>query len=298
MGSPCEIRLLAPDAATAGRAVAAATAEIERLESKYSRYRRGNLLHRVNQAAAAGSSISVDEELGSLLDYADTCYRLSDGLFDITAGVLRQAWTFDSGQLPERAQVDALLDRIGWHHVHRDGLRLTFGRKGMELDLGGLVKEYGVDRAANICAEQGIRHGTVDLGGDIKVIGPLPGGEPWLIDIRHPREPGRMIARVALERGALASSGDYERCLVIDGERYGHILSPKTGWPVRGLATVSVLADQCIVAGSSCTIAMLKARQGPGWLGELGLPHLWMDLDGARGGSPESETLGIHWLTP
>jgi len=298
MGSPCEIRLLAPDAATAAKAMAAATAEIDRLERRYSRYRTDSLLHRVNQAAAAGGSIFVDEELASLLNYADTLYRTSDGLFDITSGVLREAWDFGSDRLPDHGRIDALRRRVGWQHLRRDGARLYFERKGMEIDFGGIVKEYAADRAANILVEQGIGHGLVDLGGDIKAVGPLPGGEPWLVDIRHPREPGAVIARVELTRGALASSGDYERCLMIHGERYCHILSPKTGWPVRGLATVSVLAEQCLVAGSSCTIAMLKACLGAAWLEELGLTHLWMDVNGRHGGSDDPDSLGIRWLIP
>ena len=92
------------------------------------------------------------------------------------------------------------------------------------------------------------------------------------------------MTNLAISRGALASSGDYERCIVIDGVRYAHILNPRTGWPVKHLAAVSVISDFCVVAGSASTIAMLKEEQGPKWLEDLGLPHLWMDVNGNRGG--------------
>ena len=90
---------------------------------------------------------------------------------------------------------------------------------------------------------------------------------------------------IAVRRGAVASSGDYERCITLDGVRYGHILNPKTGWPVRRLAAVSVVGDLCVVAGSASTIAMLKEDKGPAWLKMMGLPHLWVSVAGDIGGS-------------
>jgi thiamine biosynthesis lipoprotein len=106
------------------------------------------------------------------------------------------------------------------------------------------------------------------------------------VGIRDPRAPGAAIASVSLSRGALASSGDYERCMVVDGRRYGHILDPRTGWPVDGLASVSVIAPHCLVAGSASTVAMLKgADDGPRWLDALGLPNLRISREGALGGS-------------
>jgi thiamine biosynthesis lipoprotein len=116
------------------------------------------------------------------------------------------------------------------------------------------------------------------------VLGPRPGGDPWRVGIRHHRLRDGMASLVEIERGALASSGDYERCIVIDGVHYGHILNPRTGWPVRELAAVSVVADLCVVAGSAATIAMLKDEEGVGWLAELGLPHRWTNVAGQSGG--------------
>jgi thiamine biosynthesis lipoprotein len=155
----------------------------------------------------------------------------------------------------------------------------------MELDLGGLVKEYAADRVAARCQALGVRSGMVNLGGDVRVLGPKPDGSPWRIGIRHPRRRGALLRTVELLRGGLATSGDYERCIVLEGVRYGHVLNPCTGWPVRHLASVSVVADRCIVAGSASTIALLRERKGPAWLSALRLPHLWVSVDGATGGS-------------
>jgi thiamine biosynthesis lipoprotein len=203
-----------------------------------------------------------------------TCYEQSDGLFDITASILRHAWNFDQNILPEQSLIDKLLDKVGWHKVIWKKPVLTFSVPGMEIDFGGIVKEYAVDRVASLCYGLGIRHGMVNLGGDIKVIGPRDDGRPWGIGIRYSHSSEALLGTLWLYKGALASSGDYERCILVNGVRYGHVLNPKTGWPARHLAAVSVVGEFCVVAGSALTIAMLKESQGADWLQELGLPNL------------------------
>lgn len=285
MGSPCEIQLFAKTQARARQVADAAVADVRRLEARYSRYLGDSLLSAINRVAAAGGGIEVDAETAGLLNYALACYEQSGGLFDITSGILRQAWRFGQGALPDETQIQGLLDRIGWHRLRWNPPRLEFPVPGMELDFGGIVKEYAVDRAAALCREAGIRHGLVNLGGDIKLIGPRADGAPWRVGIVHPRQQQATLQTLALREGAVASSGDYERCLVVDGVRYGHVLNPRTGWPVKHLAAVSVVGDFCVVAGSASTIAMLMEERGPAWLEALGLPHLWVDVDGRMGGS-------------
>jgi thiamine biosynthesis lipoprotein len=292
MGTPCEIRLAAAGAAEAEDLARAAIAEVARLEARYSRYREDSDLSAINRAAAAGGSIAVDAETAALLDYADACHRQSGGRFDISSGILRRAWRFgaDGGRLPEPAQVQALLQHVGWQRVDWQRVDaptrlLRFPVPGMELDFGGIVKEYAVDRVAALLQGAGVAHGFVNLGGDVRALGPQPDGSPWRIGIRHPREAGAPLITLELSTGALASSGDYERCIVVEGRRYGHILDPRTGWPVRRMAAVSVVAPLCVVAGSAATIGMLHDEGGPAWLQALGLPCLWMDVDGRCGGS-------------
>jgi FAD:protein FMN transferase len=295
MGTRCEIRVFAPDAQVAVGAIAQAVEAINALEQKYSRYRPGNFMHQLNAAARQGGSFAADAECLSLLNFADICHQQSEGLFDITSGILRQAWDFERSALPDSALLERLLASVGWQHVRRSADAVHFGRAGMELDFGGIVKEYAVDRAAEVCRRNGIAHGVVDMGGDIAVIGPSPDGEPWSIGIRHPRLPGQDVATFAIAQGALATSGDYERCIEIDGKRYSHILSPRDGWPVQGLSSVTVVADQCILAGSVSTTAMLKETSGPDWLEALGLPHVWVGLDGTVGGSRPGAQGGASW---
>lgn len=285
MGSPCAIQLYARSEKKAEQAARVVMADVSRLEAKYSRYRADSFLSEINRVAAKGGRIDVDDETAGLLDYAATCYQQSDGLFDITSGILRRAWDFKAGNIPDQKTIQSLLNRIGWHKIIWQRPNLAFAVPDMEIDFGGVVKEYAVDRAASLCFDAGIRYGLVNLGGDIKIIGPHPDGSPWRIAIRHPRQSGGILQALLLHSGALASSGDYERCIVLDGVRYGHVLNPKTGWPVNYMAAVSVIGEFCVVAGSASTIGMLKGEAGPDWLSSLGLPHLWVNVHGESGGS-------------
>lgn len=285
MGSPCDIQLFASGELEAKRVAELAVADVQRLEARYSRYREDSFLSEINRVAVIGGKITVDDETAGLLNYAATCYAQSDGMFDITSGILRRAWNFKSNQLPDELQIKRLLENVGWQKLRWVSPVLEFPIAGMEIDFGGIVKEYAVDRAATLCWEAGVKHGIINLGGDIKIIGPHPEGIPWRIGIQHPRNKGKAVETIELYRGAVASSGDYERCITLDGVRYGHILNPKTGWPVQHLAAVSVVGDFCVVAGSASTIAMLKQADGANWLENLGLPHLWVDMQGDVGGS-------------
>ena len=220
----------------------------------------------------------MDDETARLLNYAKVGFEQSEGLFDITSGILRKAWNFRSKQLPSQDKIDAILPLIGWDKISWNPPLLKLPYDGMELDFGGYVKEYAADVAANLCSKLGIKGGLVNLGGDICIIGPHPDGSAWKVGIRHPRNPGTPMSFVHLSEGGLASSGDYERYMIVDGVRYGHILDPKTGWPVSSLASASVYAEQCVVAGTSSTIAMLKGEdKGVRWLEALGLPYICMN---------------------
>ena len=282
MGGPCRLRFDCADEAAAARAIAAAEAEVGRLEQKYSRYLPDSLTSTINRAAGGHQPVPIDTETAALLGYADTLWQQSQGLFDLTAGVLRRVWDFRSGRLPAQAAIDAVLPLIGWQRVQWDPVSIRLPEHGMEIDFGGCVKEYASDSVAAVLGRHGIERGLVDLAGDMAVVGAGAAG-PWSVGIRHPRASAAAIAYIELAGGGLASSGDYERCLFIGGRRYGHILSPLTGWPVQGLVAVSIAAPQCLVAGGSATIAMLMPEaQALAWLAGLGLPWLAVAGGGFR----------------
>jgi thiamine biosynthesis lipoprotein len=285
LGTECGLYLFADNRRQADRVAERALAEIRRIEAKYSRYRPDSVLSTINAVAARGGTVAVDEETAGLLDYAFACHARSDGLFDITSGVLRRVWNFSGKRPPAAAAVDALLPLVGRDRLSWRRPSLSFATPGMEIDFGGIGKEYAADRLADLCAAAGVERGLVDLGGDIRLIGTAPADAPWPIRIRAPNHAATAIATVPLAAGALATSGSYERYIDADGRRYSHLLDPRTGWPVQGLSSVTVAAPYCMVAGSLATIAMLKGRDGIAWLHALAVPHLWIDDTGRCGGN-------------
>jgi thiamine biosynthesis lipoprotein len=279
MASDCEIRVAAASASEAQALAQAAIAEVRRIETTYSRYRPDAIVGRIN-AAAGGDWVAVDAETDALFDYAATLFEVSGGRFDITSGVLRRAWDFRVARVPDESVLAPLRRLIGWQKVERAPGRIRLPLAGMEIDFGGFGKEYAADRARALLAGQGVRHGYVNLGGDLHVIGPQPDGQPWRIGIQDPRAPKRLAASIPVQRGALATSGDYERYFELDGRRYCHILDPTTGYPVRHWRSVSVLAPLAIAAGSHATLAMLHGAAGLALLQDSALPFLAIDHEG------------------
>jgi thiamine biosynthesis lipoprotein len=279
LGSDNEIQLHAESAERAARLAHAGVAEANRIETKYSRYLDDSLTTKINRAAG-GDWIDIDAETAGLLDYADACYRQSEGMFDLTSGVLRKVWNFREARVPEAVAVAALLPLIGWETVERGATSVRLPKTGMELDFGGIGKEYCADRVATVMVDAGARHGLVNLGGDIRVIGPHPDGSPWTVGIRHPRADNSVLAPAKLTEGALATSGDYERYFELDGIRYCHMLNPRTGYPVATMQSVTVIAPLCTVAGGVCTLAMLRGDAGLRFLANQGFPYIAVDSQG------------------
>jgi thiamine biosynthesis lipoprotein len=277
MASPCELLVDGGTAADAQALLVLARAEALRIEHKFSRYRSDSVLGALH--AAGGQPVAVDDETAQLLDFAASCHRLSGGLFDVTSGVLRAAWRFDGGsQLPDAAQVRALLGRVGWQHVAWQRPQITLPA-GMELDLGGIGKEYAADRVlALLMAQTGLPL-LVNLGGDLVVSGPRADGSAWKVGIERLDAPAAAATAGAagvleLRAGALATSGDARRFLLSGGVRYGHILDPRSGWPVRQAPrSVTVAAPTCTEAGLLSTLAMLQGAGAEAWLAAQGVPY-------------------------
>jgi thiamine biosynthesis lipoprotein len=280
MASHCEI-VVAGDDAPARHAAHEAMAEVRRVEVKYSRYRPDSVVSRINAAAGRGHGVEIDTETADLLAFADQLHRQSSGLFDLTSGVLRRAWDFRSGRVPTADELHALLPLVGWARVGWDARQVRLPLPGMELDLGGIGKEYAADRAQALLVQAGMQHGFVNLGGDLRVLGPRADGRPWRFGIQHPRQANAVCAQVQLQQGALATSGDYERFFITpDGRRCCHILDPRSGQPVTHWQSISVVAPVCTAAGALATIAMLLGPEGADFLRRQGVAFLAVDASG------------------
>jgi thiamine biosynthesis lipoprotein len=265
MASPCEILVRSDDRSEVERLASLAFSETRRIEFTYSRYRDDNIVYRINQGN--GKPIAVDDELARLLNYADQCYRLSDGLFDITSGVLRRAWKFDGSTVtPDTALIESLRKRVGWDKVRWDGRSLRL-QPGQEIDLGGLGKEYAVDRVAEMLFQASGVSLMVNFGGDIRAIAAEDHRTPWVVGIENPRLQNNAVGQIDLVNGGIATSGDLHRFCYIDGVRMGHILNPRTGWPVADAPrSVTVLANSSVEAGFLATLTMLQGAHAEQFL--------------------------------
>jgi len=261
MASPCEVLVDTDDRAEAEAVRQVAEAEAQRIERTFSRYLAGNIVHQINHAE--GRPVRVDAETVHLIDYAVACWESSYGMFDITSGALRRAWKFDgSDRVPTESAIREALAFVGWHRVTWAGDALTMPA-GMEIDFGGIGKEYAVDRTAVLVAARTAAPFLVNFGGDLYASGERRGGRPWAVGVDDPDRTGEAaLYRVEFARGGLATSGDARRYVIWKGKRLGHILNPKTGWPVADAPrAVTVLGETCLEAGTLSTLAYLR---GPG----------------------------------
>lgn len=272
MGSPCEVLVETPQDGDALRLGELAAAEAWRIEDKFSRYLAGNIIDRIN--SAGGAPVNVDDETASLLDFSATLYELSGRRFDITSGVLRQVWTFDGrDRVPSKQAIRNVMKHVGWRRARWQPPTLTLER-GMQIDFGGIGKEYAVDRVAAIVRDASPAGSLVNFGGDLAVATPRRHGTPWKVGIDSMPAPGGPETLIELRAGALATSGDARRFLLCNGIRYGHILDPMTGWPVTAAPhSVTVAADTCTQAGMLSTMAMLEGANAESFLADAGVRY-------------------------
>lgn len=252
-----------------------AAIECWRIEYKYSRYQKNNYLDSLHQAK--GSWFTLDDESYRLFCFADQAWQLSNGLFDITSGILGKAWRFNKkANIPEQDYILKLLGNIGWNKVQLDpqmGIKLP---PNMSLDLGGLGKEYAVDRVLQLLNHHNKDIGfLVNFGGDIACNKSKAKNQPWLVGIDSPYAK-HSHATLSLSFGALATSGDSERFIMHKGKRYSHVLNPLTGWPVENAPrSVTIAAPTCIQAGLIATLTLLQGKNASEFVTNSGFNY-WL----------------------
>ena len=270
MASPCEVLIDSRDSELAQQITACAVAEASRIEHKFSRYRDDNLIYQINHSA--DQFVDLDDETDRLIAFAFECYALSEGLFDITSGILQRIWRFDGKHsIPTQQQVDELLPFIGLNRVTYEKNRLKLPAN-MQIDLGGIGKEYAVDRITGLLRDLYDPAILVNLGGDIAVTRERESRDHWHIGIEDPNRNQQASSILKISRGAIATSGDANRYIIHRGKRYGHILNPRTGWPVDDSPrSVTVSAGTCTDAGIIATLAMLQGKHAEKFLQQQGL---------------------------
>jgi thiamine biosynthesis lipoprotein len=252
MGTECEIKIFHHDEAAARRAFDAAYAALDHVEELMSDWRADSEVSRIN-AAAGKDAVAVSPETFEVIKESIAIARLTDGAFDITVGAFRGLWRFDEdkdGGLPKPAEVKKRLALVDHRDILLDeGARtVKLRRRGQSLNLGGVAKGFGVDRAVAAIRATGLRDFIVHAGGDLFASG-RHGDRQWRVGVQDPRgERGRVIFQLAVEDRAFNTSGDYERFIMKDGKRYHHILDARTGFPVEGTRSVTLLARSAFTA--------------------------------------------------
>lgn len=248
MGTRIAVELWHEDPAAAERAIDAVIAEMHRVDKLMSHYKPESQLSRVNREAAV-DPVRVDAELAQLVARSLEFSELTGGAFDISYASVGYLYDYREHRHPTEEQIHEALPGVNWRYIAVDLAASTvrFLRPGMRIDLGGIAKGHAVDRSIAILRGLGIEHASVTAGGDTRIIGDRF-GRPWVVGIRHPDDPGRVIARIPLEDVAISTSGDYEHFFDEGGVRYHHIIDPKTGKSATGVRSVTVLAPTSTLA--------------------------------------------------
>jgi thiamine biosynthesis lipoprotein len=260
MATQCEVQYSAPGGdAQAAAFEKAAEGWVHAFEAKFSRFQPGSIVSRINDAAGR-EWVEIDAETEALLRMCDTLHFMTRGILDPSALPLIRIWNWkaDPPAVPGADAIREALGLTGWGKVRREPGRVFLPQKGMALDFGGFGKEYAVDMVSMLAREHGIADSLVDFGHDIRASGAPPGRPAWHVGLEDPKKPGSIWASVALTRRSIASSGDYIRSFTVGGRRYGHIIDPRTGWPVaNGCTQATVIADTCLQAGMLSTSAFI-----------------------------------------
>lgn len=257
-GTRVEILIAGLSEAAARPAAAAVLREFDRLHRRYHAWQPSEL-SRLNQALAAGRTVSVTPEMAGLLAAAQRFSLLSEGLFDPGIGALIALWGFQSDDLPASLpDADALAAwraaPAGVADLQLDELQVSSRNAGLALDFGGYLKGVALDRAASLLKAQGVHNALINIGGNVLALG-SKNGERWRVGIQHPRQPGP-LATVELDDGeAIGTSGDYQRYFEIDGRRYSHLLDPRSAQPVQHTQALSVLISARPDAGTLSDVA-------------------------------------------
>lgn len=287
MGTIVSVTVLSPDADAGLAAIEAAFDEIALVEARTTRYSQDSELSKLNAMRDGYSREPVCLEIAEVVARSLAVAEASSGAFDITVAPLVDLWTFPEGDyaLPDETHIQAALSAVDWRDVQVDADEGTLtATPGTQLDLAGVAKGYAVDRAVAALRRAGIETGVVDAGGDVGFVGTPPDEAGWRVGVQHPRADG-LMGVVVVDGGSIATSGDYQNFFLMDGVRYHHILDPSTGYPARGIMSVTVAAELAVDADALATAVFVLGPEDGMALIE-GIPGAEALLIAGEGDSP------------
>ncbi|GAO45179.1 FAD:protein FMN transferase [Flavihumibacter petaseus] len=261
MGNHFELTVVDDDAQQAEAGIDAAIAEISRIEQLLTTYNDNSQTNQVN-AMAGIRPVKVDPEMFALIRRAQRIATVTDGAFDITYGsVDRSLWNFDRNMkaLPDKATAKKSVHLINYRNVLLNELEGTvfLRERGMRIGFGGIGKGYAAEQAKQVLISLGVKSGIVNASGDLCAWGTQADGKPWTVGIAHPDLAGAPFSAMEISGLAVATSGNYEKYVVIDGKRYSHTIHPKTGLPVSGIKSVTIICNNAELADAMTTPVMV-----------------------------------------
>jgi thiamine biosynthesis lipoprotein len=268
----------------AQKAINASFSELDRLAALLNFYSDTSEISAINKYAGE-KPVKVSGDTLDIMEKAVYASEMTDGAFDVTVGPLVKLWDINNKIIPDRQTIEEKLKIVGYKNIVLDKSASTvfIKRKGAQIDLGGIIKGYAVDKVAEVLRQNGIRSGIVAVGGEIRSLGKKPDGTSWVVGVQNPRQKGpddEVIAIVELSDKALSTSGDYIKYFEKDGVRYHHLLDPKTGYPSRQCGSATIVAADNTTSDGFSKLFILGPEKGVAIAKKLGFDVLFIDCQG------------------
>jgi thiamine biosynthesis lipoprotein len=267
MGNRFEISVVATDQEHADHVIKLAIAEIQRIEKLLTTFDPNSQTNQINENAGI-KSVKVDKEVFELIERSLKISKLTQGAFDLTYGSLdKQFWNFDTHMtsLPKPEDAKWAVKRIDYRHIllNKEEQTVFIQQKGTRIGFGGIGKGYAADKAKQVLKALGIENGIVNASGDLTVWGTQPNGKKWTVGIADPQHKHLPFASLELSNASIATSGNYEKFVIIDGKKYSHNIDPRTGYPVSGIKSTTIICSNAELADAMATpITVMGVKQG------------------------------------
>ncbi|MGA1226643.1 MAG: FAD:protein FMN transferase [Tamlana sp.] len=263
MGSRFDLTVVAKDSTDGKKYIETAIEEITRIEKLISSWDTNSQTSEINRNAGI-KPVNVDKELFDLIERAIAISKLTDGAFDISYASMDRIWKFDGSmtKMPSKEEITASVEKVGYQKIVLDKENYTvfLKLKGMKIGFGAIGKGYAADKAKQLLISKGVNSGIINASGDMNTWGKQPNGEDWTVAITNPMNKNKAFALLPLKQGAVVTSGDYEKFVMFDGVRYAHIINPKTGYPSKGIISVTVFAPTAELADALATSIFVMGK--------------------------------------
>lgn len=299
MGSRFDLTVVAKDSTEGKEYVDIAIAEITRIEKLISSWDDNSQTSKINRNAGI-KPVKVDKELLDLIERAIAISNLTDGAFDISYASMDRIWKFDGSmtKMPSKEEIAVSVEKVGYKNIllNKEDSTIFLKLKDMKIGFGAIGKGYAADKAKQLLISKGVSSGIINASGDMNTWGKQPNGKDWSVAITNPMNKNKAFALLPLKQGAVVTSGDYEKFVMFDGVRYAHIINPKTGYPSKGIISVTVFASSAELADALATSIFVMGKEvGLNRINQI--PNVECIIIDTEGNIHQSENIKINEKT-